>query len=498
MKSNIVIINPDQMRADSLSHLGNPASVTKNLDILAQEGVSFRNAFCQNPVCTPSRCSFMTGWYPHVHGHRTMTHMLQNYEPVLLKELKDSGYHVWMNGRNDLIPAQSPDYPMGHCSTYFVPKEAPERPADTGWRGAPDGDNYYSFHQGKTEPLRDLDQLWVEGARDFIRDYDSMENEGKPFCIYLPLMNPHPVYAVPEPYFSMIDRGKLPPRIDPGNFEGKPRILKELHKLQRLQNWDEPRFDELRATYLAMCCRVDDFVGMIVDQLKASGLYDDTAIFIFSDHGDYTGDYGLVEKVQNCFEDCLTNVPFLVKLPEWMKTKGTKTGVSEELVELIDFYATVEELAGLTPSHTHFGRSLIPYLQGKSEGLRDAVFCEGGCREGEDHCKETGGGPSPRPEMLYYPRQSLQCSDEFIYNGKAVMCRTKRYKYIRRLYEPDELYDLENDPQELNNLAHNSDYREISMKMKEKLLNFYLDTCDVVPFQKDQRFDKSMQEMMRH
>jgi len=475
------------MRADSMSHLGNPASFTKNLDALAQEGVSFRNAFCQNPVCTPSRCSFMTGWYPHVNGHRTMTHMLQNHEPVLLKYLKDDGYHVWMNGRNDLLPAQNPDYPMSYCDTYFVPGEAPARSSGTGWRGDPDGDNYYSFYQGKIEAERDPDQLWVEGARDFIRDYDS-ENE-KPFCIFLPLMNPHPVYAVPDPYFSMIDRQKLPPRIDAGGFKGKPRILKELNRLQRLGGWDESRFDELRATYLAMCCRVDDFVGMIVSQLKAKGIYDDTAIFVFSDHGDYTGDYGIVEKAQNCFEDCLTNVPFLVKPP--LSTQTNKIGIQEPLVELIDFYATVEDIAGLQPKHTHFGKSLIPYLQGKENMLRDAVFCEGGFRRGEEHCKETGGGPAPAPEGLYYPRQSLQCSDE-MYNGKAIMCRTNRYKYVRRLYEGDELYDLDNDPRELDNLAGDAAYRDTLLALKERLLTHYMDTCDAVPFQKDQRFDESM------
>ena len=70
----IIIVNPDEMRADSMSHLGNPAAKTPNLDDFAEnDAVSFSNAFCQNPVCVPSRCSFMTGLYPHVHGHRTMT-----------------------------------------------------------------------------------------------------------------------------------------------------------------------------------------------------------------------------------------------------------------------------------------------------------------------------------------------------------------------------------------------------------------------------------------
>ena len=92
-RPHIVIFNPDQWRGDVLGHVGNPAAVTPHLDRMVRtDGVSFRNAFCQNTVCTPSRCSFMTGWYPHVRGHRTMFHMLQPDEPMLLKTLKDNGY----------------------------------------------------------------------------------------------------------------------------------------------------------------------------------------------------------------------------------------------------------------------------------------------------------------------------------------------------------------------------------------------------------------------
>ena len=78
-RPNIIIINPDQMRADSLHHLGNEAAYTPNMDKITQDGVSFSQAFCQNPVCTPSRCSFLTGLYPHVNGHRTMSNLLKQY-----------------------------------------------------------------------------------------------------------------------------------------------------------------------------------------------------------------------------------------------------------------------------------------------------------------------------------------------------------------------------------------------------------------------------------
>lgn len=126
MRPNIVIINPDQMRADALAHLGNPASKTPYLDKLsAKEGVSFRNAFCQNPVCVPSRCSFFTGLYPHVNGHRTMYHELHSHETSLLKELKDAGYYVWMNARNDFLAGQEDGIFDKHATETFYGGDIP-------------------------------------------------------------------------------------------------------------------------------------------------------------------------------------------------------------------------------------------------------------------------------------------------------------------------------------------------------------------------------------
>ena len=97
-KSNIIIFNPDQWRGDWLGHLGHPAAKTLNLDkVVREDAVSFSNAFCQATVCTPSRCSFMTGWYPHTHGHRTMHNMLHSSQgdPNVLSELKKNNYSIW-------------------------------------------------------------------------------------------------------------------------------------------------------------------------------------------------------------------------------------------------------------------------------------------------------------------------------------------------------------------------------------------------------------------
>ena len=162
------------------------------------------------------------------------------------------------------------------------------------------------------------------GAVDFIRSYEGDE----PLCIYLPLLYPHPPYGVEEPFYSSADRSALPPRIPaPADWDaaGKPSILGGIHERQGISGWPEERFDELRAVYYGMCNRIDHQLGLVLDALRERGFYDDTALFFFSDHGDFTGDYGLVEKTQNTFEDVLTRVPLVVKLPPGQNAGG-RTG----------------------------------------------------------------------------------------------------------------------------------------------------------------------------
>jgi arylsulfatase A-like enzyme len=416
-----------------------------------------------------------------------MFHMLRPDEPCLLKTLKDEGYYVWWGGKNDLVPAQHgfDDY----CDVKYVP-ETPPRPMfamdrAAEWRGDPESDTFYSFHTGKLETgdeeiYRDSDWANVLGAIDLIRSYDGE----KPLCIYLPLTYPHPPYAVEEPWYSMIDREALPPRVPaPDSWDEKPSLLHHLSERQRLATWDEPRWNELRATYLGMCARVDHQFGLLLEALREAGMYDDTAIFMFSDHGDFTGDYGLVEKTQNTFEDCLTNVPLMVKPPMGYKVTPR---VVDGLVELIDVPATVEAICGITPDHSHFGQSLLPMIAGETNEGRDAVFCEGGRREGEDQASEAASPGASDPMNLYAPRISAQITSH-VKHSKAIMCRTRTHKYVRRLYETDELYDLVADPDELHNLIHDPDQAAVRAKLKDRLLTHLLDTSDVVPFDLDLR-----------
>jgi arylsulfatase A-like enzyme len=166
-----------------------------------------------------------------------------------------------------------------------------------------------------------------------------------------------------------------------------------------------------------------------------------------------------------------------------------KPRVSDALVELVDFTATVYDLLGLDPGYDSFGKSLLPVLAGEQDEHRDAAFCEGGRRKGEIQAmeRESVSAQGVAETGLYSPRIRLQITDDGPYHTKAAMCRTKTHKYIMRLYEQDELYDLVADPMETTNRIDDPAYAGIRLQLKERLLLWYMETCDVVPRKTDKR-----------
>ena len=472
MKPNILIINPDQMRADALGHLGNPASHTPHLDALAQEGVSFSSAFCQNPVCVPSRCSFMTGLYPHVHGHRTMGHLQQPWEENLFSDFKSAGYRTISSHRGDLMAGQYPAYHRALIDEYI--KVRPKKPIKYYDPPHTQGDN--SFLNGIVpDPFaRGMDDLIVEGA---VRSIKANAARRQPFFMFVGLMLPHPPYQIEQKYYDLIDPSKLPPRVPAlRDGDGKPLMERGLRDNLHV---DEDKFEEISRTYLAMCAKVDDQIGMLLGALQSAGIWEGTAVLVFSDHGDYTGDYGLVEKAQNCFPDCLVRVPLLIKSPLDMKIDP---GVNESLAELTDIAATCADLAGIPMKRPHFSRSLLRTMQNKNTPHREFVSCEGGRLPGETQASEF---ENVDPKDHYYPRLSLQGREDGAH-GKAVMLRTKAYKYVRRMEEPDEFYDLTKG--ESQNRIDDPAYADEISQARQWMLNWFIATCDVVPKHVDSRF----------
>lgn len=486
-KPNIIIFDPDQMRADALHHLGNEAAYTPNMDALAAEGVSFSNAFCQNPVCVPSRCSFMTGLYPHVHGHRTMNYLLHSGEDNLFLDLKKQGYYTMSTTRGDLLAGDDQAYHAQCIDKYIRLQPTKDRVIKhTAFdRGDPDSDTFYSFYHGiiPTEEADaisvNMDDLTVDGV---IREIRSRPLD-RPFFSFVGLVNPHPPYAIEQKYYDRINKSKLAPR--------KPTICDEDHKASmetglrdslRIFSWSEERLNEIRTVYLAMCAKIDDQLGRLINALKEEGIYDDTVILVFSDHGDYTTDYGIVEKAQNCFPDCLVNIPLIIK-PQ--KGIAMEMGVNDNLAELTDVCATCADLAGFSLDREQFGKSLLPMLRDKSVELHSCVFAEGGRLECETQAMEYDS-KTFHAASEYAPRELLQ--RKIPEHTKATMIRTRKYKYVRRLYEDDEFYDLSIG--ESQNLIHAPAYAATILLLKEQMLTWYQSSCDIVPQKIDARFDE--------
>ena len=499
-KPNVVYFAADQMRSDSLHHLGNKASQTPNLDAILQDGVSFENAYCQNPVCVPSRCSFLTGLYPHTTGHRTIHYLQNEGEPNFLRTMKENGYEVIWCGRNDVIPADRSK--VDFCDRYYSGfglqdmkdyvssnHPVPHPTSDTADVPVHTEPGYYAHFRGKLtyeqahgigskNPMAQADWNCIEAALNYL-DEKSRSDDERPFFLYVTLSFPHPPYACEDPWYSAIDRSLCQPRRKSALELDKPSMLQIIAQRQNLHNWGDENFIEMRAVYLAMVSRFDHQFGMLIDKLKECGMYDDTSVFVFSDHGDYTGDYDIAEKVQNCFEDPVSKGPLIIKPASMFQVTPR---ISKALVELTDLTATVEQMTGVKTEYVHFGKSLLPVLAEEKEH-RDAVFCEGGRIHGEYWAMERGHNQ----DSEYWPRLSAQCS-EGPEHTKATMIRMGNLKYVMRLYEKDELYDLEKDPDELNNIIDDASYADEVAKMKNRMLLWYMETADIVPNRKDPRF----------
>ena len=507
-KPDILMFISDHFRSDALSVNGNQAVQTKHIDAVAlNDGISIDNAFCQNPVCVPSRCSFLSGRYPHTGGFRTMHHLHGPDDLNLLRELKKQGYHIYFGGKNDVFREDVPlseycDYrsdaykemgtkaagkplPEGYTPILdqFTQEQAAEASAiKEASRKDPDSRYYYAIYQGEVSHDNPLaagslgaEDVQIMDAVNYLRNYHGEA----PLCMYLSLVCPHPWYAAfPEDYERVCDAYVRPAiRLTDEQRARKASILEGIRKNHRLYQWSDEELFSLKKTYHAMIGHVDENFGRVMNALKDTQRYDDSLIFMYSDHGDYAGDYEITEINQNTFEDCLSKVPLVIKPP---KGYEVRPGNRRALAELLDIPATVAEIAGFELSEDEFGKSLV-HLFASDEEHRGTVLCEGGRRQSEKQCEDDNHSP----DTLWWARTSVQT--RIPEHTKAVMLRDHDYKYVFRYYESDELYDLKQDPEERQNLAGDPEYAGIIQHMKNILLERMIETCDVVPRTIDKR-----------
>jgi arylsulfatase A-like enzyme len=468
-RPNILIFMPDQQRADCIGCFGNSVVQTPNIDALAARGVRFENAWANHPVCGPSRVNLMTGWYPHTRGHRTLTHLLKPEEPNLLRSLKEGGYHVaWAGARGDVFAPGVTEASTHFCGFTVKPERfgmGPQFPV-----GSP---LYDAFYHGKRDDGEwiDFDEATVRTALDWLDG-----RPAGPWCLWVPLMFPHLPFEVEDPWYSMYDPADMPPRIA-GHGTGKPLHHAAIREKSGLDRLAESDWAEISRVYYGMTSRVDDQLGRVMAALERTGELDDTLVLYFTDHGEYLGDFGLVEKWPAGLDRCLLQNPLIAAGP------GVREGgVASTFAEMVDIPATLLDLAGIADQHTHFGRSLAPALADPAATIRDRAFAEGGFTLDEASLLE------PRHEGEYAKKAELQHERPEVV-GRAFCLRTDAFTYVYRLYEGNELYDRKADPQECDNLlaagAHPAE-----PELMASVLEWLASTSDVIPWQKDPRFPR--------
>ena len=487
-KPNYILFFPDEMRATSVSCYGNPIVKMPAFDRLAAEGTLFEHCIVQNPVCSPSRCSLMTGWYVHTAGHRSLWHLLRPHEPSLFRYLKNDGYDIRWYGKNDLYSQAYLDEILDNVADLRQGK-APEtaRPSGKVHGNAP--------AVGLEDPLYDsclvppipesgeeilLDPC-VAQALDFL---EARKPGDAPFFLYLPTTMPHPVYNALERFHEMYGAdGVASQLMDPEKLSGEPGFAPLIRLYRRIAQWDPQVLSKIYAVYLGMNSYVDYLLGLLMDALDRTGLSDSTVLMVTSDHGDWAGNKGLVEKWPNAMDDDIVRVPLLMKGPG-IRAGQRITGQAA----LFDVMPTVLEMSGIACKHTHFARSLVPELSGARDDRERPVFCEGGYDAHDPWCFESlpRGNGLVETRHLYTPKV-VQQKEHPESVCRTAMIRTLTHKLVLRTGGDNELYDLARDPGETRNVYRDPAYEGIARDLRDRLLLWYVETSDVTPWNDDPR-----------
>ncbi|CAI7606575.1 unnamed protein product [Penicillium bialowiezense] len=468
-RPNLLIFMPDQLRYDSVGCFGNPHVRTPNIDAFAARGTKFTNCYLQ----ATSRCSLYTGQYPHVSGHRSLENLIKPWEPNMFRSLKESGYHVaCLAPRGDTFAPTVTELSVTEYGFLVPPEWMPK------------------FGKGGAqEPSEDIwDRLFYKGLRsqDKTVDYDEaavrsaikwLENPPKgPWVLYLPLIFPHCPFQVEEPYFSMYDRKKMPVPSKPEDKSGyEARYFAENRKRYGTERATDEIWAEITATYYGMISRLDTQFGQVMKALENTGLEHKTVTAFYTDHGEYLGDHGMIEKWPSGVSEVLAREPLIIG------GAGLPMGkTNDDICEMVDLLPTIFELCEVPELFPHNGLSLLPTILGNKKHQKQYAYTEGGFLKSEGPLLEQAPYPYDIKSILQHQETELV--------GKAVSMRSKEWTYVYRLYEPPELYNRKTDLGELHNLAADPSLENIVREMQGVMFRWIMETSDFLPFHKDARF----------
>lgn len=483
----------DQLRHDYLSCGGHPHLHTPNFDRVASRGVRFSRCYVQSPVCGASRMSFYTGRYVHSHGAAWNNYPLKVGELTLGDHLRDCGMDAWLVGKTHMKVDEKGLSRLGISAESIIGARVAEcgfdiHIRDDGlWSMGPDGaydprpSPYNAYLKDKQypgdNPWHDYANAGIEDDMEIasgwllkhadkpanIREQDSetpwltrcgmefieKQNPDKPWLCHLSYIKPHWPYIVPSPYHNMYTSDDVLPVVRSDTEKQNPHPVYQSYfenAIAKAIGAHGVR-EKVVPAYMGLVKQCDDQLGVLLDYLEASGRMDDTMIVLTSDHGDYLGDHWLGEK--DLFHECSVKVPLIIYDPS-DDANATRGSVCDEIVESIDLTATFIEVAGGTvPEHIVEGKSLLPFLyQRKPDCWREYAI------------SEFDYGATPQAMKL-----GLQPRD-----ARLFMIADKRWKFMHAEggFRPM-LFDMLNDPDELNDVGDSDAHNDIIALMYERL-----------------------------
>jgi iduronate 2-sulfatase len=464
---NVLFIAADDMSSD-LNAFGNPAVYTPNFDRLAEMGVVFNKAYNQAPICAPSRASLMTGYLPDKTGvfdlHPTFRDKLPNAVTVA-QMFKNNGYFTCRIGKifHQGVPSQigqaGPDDPESWTIAYNpIGKDKTDEYKLVG--DAPMLGTYLAMDCADDEVT---DAISTNVALSIMRQrsgntsvsayggYHRGRVNSQPFFMAVGFYRPHIPYMAPKKYFDMYPLDKIQLREYPENdWENKP--IAAAWTLPLDGNTTEEQQRKAIQAYYACISFVDAQIGKLLDGLEEFGLLDNTIIVFWSDHGYNLGEHGQWQK-QTLFETSAKQ-PLIISVPGLPKGAAT-----DAIVQMVDIYPTLAEIAGFGAPEDLDGHSLVPLLKDPDAEWNYPAFTlqartlNPGAREGHSEYSFNPNVGSSNPTIF----------------GRSI--RVKRYRFT----EWDEgrvgaeLYDYETDPNEFNNLANDPDHQDIVKKLTKVL-----------------------------
>jgi len=457
---NVLMVLADQHHAGLMGCAGHPQAITPRLDAFAAEGLRFDNAYCNNPICTPSRTCILSGQYCHNHGYYGLGGPTDQRLPNLFRHFKANGYRTagfgklhlpngprnWIADDVDRFADAYEDADGNHGVSEFFEEltSLGLRELEDSWHNTLDDGRFGIADDARPSklPYEHTVERWCE--REALAFIDAAADQ--PFCIQVAFQKPHHP-LLPQPQFWDL----YPTDLDlPETFDdepvGRPPHFRQMWQRMRQKHREyaqpgETYRDGARRAWrgtLACVSQVDDVFGRLLDALDERGLADNTIVIYGSDHGCYHGLHGIVEKAPGICSEDVCKVPLIWRVPGLTPTGAT----SSELVELVDLTPTLTGLCGLPVMATVDGLDLSGLLSGGSEPVREVAVTE---------CPWSKSIRWDRWRMVHYPQGMFD--------------------------EPaGELYDVLADPLERQNLYFDAEHAGTVAEGQRRLIDWLVQT----------------------